>query len=53
MTPRQQKYLDIIRKYIAKHNYSPTYAELAKLAGVNGSAQTLRSATPASRRPTL
>lgn len=42
MTPRQQKYLDIIRKYIAKHNYSPTYTELAKLAGVNGSAQTFK-----------
>ena len=34
MTPRQQKYLKLIKKFIAKHGYSPSYVELAKLAGI-------------------
>ena len=34
MTPRQQKYLNLIKKFVSKHGYSPTYAELAKLAGI-------------------
>ena len=43
MTPRQQKYLNIIRGFIAKHNYSPSYDDVVKLAKLAG----LKSVAPA------
>jgi SOS-response transcriptional repressor LexA len=33
MTPKQKEVLDFIRAFIAAHEYSPTYAEIAKAIG--------------------
>ena len=34
LTDRQKEVLEVIRKYIAEHEYSPTYQELADILGM-------------------
>jgi repressor LexA len=41
LTPKQQQFLDRIKKYIAENNFSPTFREMSEMINIGGKAVAL------------